>query len=494
MQSSPPAPYNEGKARAIRELSQFSIHSQRSISSAHSAQSESNPTKRSGFGDSTNDLFNNPDVLMSTQHNFEDDTNDLPNIPRIRSTAKKATAWRMPQSEPNIDTSMVNKQFNDFDQSISDDDLESIEQARGDNRSNRGTPAKMSSRGFDSLYDVTPPTGRSRKSYAAETGSLRRDAQIRRASRNDMDNGASPRPGSTRHSPALSSKQDRKRPSLAKLHAKLSEDESTFMQERPPNPTFQHSTSTRWGNSRSRTTSLQADKHADVSQYTNATSRSRPTTAQNPTAQSFILPDLPNLTELVSGVFEDGTPVFSKSAPIRSRFAAPGRGGNNGRQPSHIPVDSVPIPKDEKAIFAALQLLQDKVAQMEHERAEQEKKLEDQELEIVELKATAQAQTHSRGRDSALGSTDGEGSGRGSWKVEKTRTFMIVDKVALANKHSQGSMLQYRLYERNWIVRNARWPWSKLRRSASALKETTWQASLAWHFRLVKSSRSINKL
>ncbi|KAL5451371.1 hypothetical protein PMIN06_006261 [Paraphaeosphaeria minitans] len=419
MQSSPP--YSEGKARAIRELSQSLNHSQRSLSSVHSAASESNPTKRSGFGDTTDDFFNDPNVLMSTQHNIEDETNTLPKYPRIRSTAKKANAWRMPQLEINPDTSMVNKEFGDFDHSISDDEVDAVEQARGDHRSNRGTPARMSSHGFDSLYDITPPTGRSRKSYTADMGSLRRDAQIRRASRNDMDNGASPRPGSTRNSPALSSKQERKRASLAQLHAKLSEDESGLMQERPPTTTFQHSTSTRWGNPRSRQTSLQMDGNVDASQHLTATPRSRPATAQNPTAQSFILPDLPNLTELVSGVFEDGTPVFSKNAPMRSRFVAPGKGGNGGRQPLHIPVDSVPIPKDEKAIFAALQLLQDKVAQMEHERAEQEKKIEDQELEIIELKASAQAQAQFRRSDSALGSTDGEGSGKASWKVEKTR-------------------------------------------------------------------------
>lgn len=423
MQSSPP--YSEGKARALRELSQSLLHnnSQRSISSVRSAPSESNPTKRSGFGDTTNDFFDNPDVLMSTQHGIDEDTNTLPpRYPRIRSTAKKATAWRMPRPEPNPDTSMVNKEFGDFDHSISDEELESIEQARGDQRSHRGSPANMSSRHFDSLYDVTPVTNRSRKSHGAETGSLRRDAQIRRASRNDgMENGASPRPGSTRNSPALSSKQDRKRTSLAQLHAKLSEDESSFMHERPPTTTFQHSTSTRWGNARSRHTSLQLDGNVDASQHMSATPRSRTATAQNPTAQSFILPDLPNLTELVSGVFEDGTPVFSKTASMRSRYAAPGKGGNGGRQPSHIPVDSVPIPRDEKAIFAALQLLQEKVAQMEAERAEQDKKIEDQELEIVELKATAQAQAQTRGRDSALGSTDGEGSGKASWRVEKTR-------------------------------------------------------------------------
>jgi hypothetical protein len=424
MQSSPP--HSDGKARAIRELSASLNHSQRSISPVLPAPSDSNPTKRSGFSntkDSFDDFFND-DVLMSTQHRIEDDTNTLPQYPRMRSTAKKINSWRPMHSEqPNPDTSMVNKMFNDF--SGSDEEDVSIELARGHNggsRSNRSTPAKMNSRAFDSLYDITPPTNRSRKSYAAETGSLRRDAQIRRASRNDLDMTASPRPASARHSLAAASNQERKRPSLAQMHAKVSEDESSFVEERPPTLTMQTSRSTRWGNPRGRQTSLQTDGNVDASPRMSATPRARPTTAQNTTAQSFVLPDMPNLTELVSGMLEDGTPVFSKTAPARSRLLGANSGG--GRQPSHTPVDSVPISQDEKAIFSALQLLQIKVSEMEHERAEAEKKMEEQELEIIELKAMTQAQERLRRSDSGLGSTDGESSAKGSWKVEKTRKML----------------------------------------------------------------------
>jgi hypothetical protein len=170
---------------------------------------------------------------------------------------------------------------------------------------------------------------------------------------------------------------------------------------------------TRWGN-RSRHTSLQIDGVAEQSTRNNGTTRSRPATAQNATAQSFILPDLPNLTELVSGIFEDGTPVFSKTAPARSRFSAP---PNGGRRPNHIPIEGIPIPEEEKAIFSALQMLQDKVADMERERAEAEKKIEDQDMELIELRATTQAQDKIRRSDSAQDSD----SGKNSWKVEKTR-------------------------------------------------------------------------
>lgn len=363
-------------------------------------------------------------MLMSTQHGFEEETNTLPQYPGIRSTAKKMTSWQPLRSEalaPN--TSMVAKEFGDFDQSMSDEELVSLEQARGGHRSNRNTPSKASSsfQAFNSLYDISPRTNNPRKSYAAETGSLRRDAQIRRASRNEVET-ASPRPTSTRNSPAVPANQERKRASLAQLHAKLSEDESSFMAQRPPTMTFQTTKNTRWGGPRSRDTSLQLDGLVDSVPRVEATPRSRPVTAQTATAQSFVLPDLPNLTELVSGVFQDGTPVFSKTAPPRTRFGMPRNNGRSGgRLSSHTPIDSVPIPDEEKAIFAALQLLQDKVAQMEHERAEAEKKIEEQELEIIEMRVTNQTQDRLRRSDSGLGSTDGESAGKGSWKVEKTR-------------------------------------------------------------------------
>ncbi|CAN9263199.1 unnamed protein product [Alternaria alternata] len=411
MQSSPPM--SEGKARAIRELSRSLSHSPRNITSPSPPPSDSNPTQRSGFGTNTSQFFDDPDILMSTQHNIAEDTNTLPGYPRIRSTAKKMNTWapfRSEQVQP--DTSMVNKEFGDFDHSISDEESMAIEQARG-NRSNRGTPSKMSSQ-FNSLYDITPPTNRSRKSYQADTGSLRRDAAIRRASRNDLDYTASPRPASKRNSPALSTKESRKSTSLAQLHAKLSEDESSFMEHRPPTLTMESTKNTRWGN-RSRQTSLQTDGNVDALPQPKATSRSRPATAQNATAQSFILPDLPNLTELVSGVFDDGTPVFSKTAPSRSRFAAPPYGG---RRPSHIPIDGAPIPDEEKAIFAALQQLQEKIADMEREREDKDKKIDEQELELIELRATTQAQEKLRRSDSAQ---DSDAGGKSGWKVEKTR-------------------------------------------------------------------------
>ncbi|KAF2200381.1 hypothetical protein GQ43DRAFT_373943 [Delitschia confertaspora ATCC 74209] len=416
----PPTPRSsEGKARAIRELSRELSHSPRSLPSLSQQQSDSQPTHQFSTGLSLDSLSDNEDVLQSTRQFNDDTTNALPTQPYIRSTAKKVGAWQPPMSEPPIDTSMVDKHFNDFDHTISEGEEDSIELARGGNKSNRSTPGRglhSSFTDFNPLYDMTPPKGRTRKSYgAAETGNLRRDAQVRRASQKDV---LSPRPTGTRNSPAPGPSKDRKRNSLAHLHAKVTE-EDTFMSERPPTGTIKAPTS-RF--SRSRQGSPQLNNPTQTPQHT-VTGTNRPNTATNATYQSFMLPDLPNLTELVSGVFQDGTPVFSKTAPPRHRFAAPSQpGGNGGEQPNHVPIDSVPIPEDGKAVLASLNLLREKVAQLEHERAEAEKTIEEQELEIVQLRTVNQVQEKLRGRDSALGSTDGEGSGGiSNWKVEKTR-------------------------------------------------------------------------
>jgi hypothetical protein len=395
-------------------------HSTRSIPSLSPPPSDSNPTQQ--FDPNSSDFWNNDEVLMSTQHRFEEETNTLPQTayPRIRSTAKKVGTWQMQRSEqPVPDTSMVNKEFQDFDHSVSEQEDLSLEQARGVPRSNRSTPGKVNSSfgAFNSLYDMTPPSARTRKSAAAETGSLRKDAQIRRASRNDMDT-ASPRPANMRKSPAVAANVDRKRTSLAQSHAKIPEDESSFIEERPPTLTFQ-AKSTRWGAPRSRQSSLQLDGVADATGPANDPGRSRPATAQTGTAQSFMLPDIPNLTELVSGVFQDGTPLFSKNTPARTRFSTAKRGRD--KQPMHIPVDSVPIPEEEKAIFASLQLLQEKVSQLEQERAEAEKKIEEQEVEIIELKSAQNARMTSRGSDARYDSNDRDASGKNTWKIEKTR-------------------------------------------------------------------------
>ncbi|OCL08105.1 hypothetical protein AOQ84DRAFT_293844 [Glonium stellatum] len=444
---------SEGKARLLRELSREISHSPRHLPSPTPVDRDSNPTLNYSsiqeFATSTSMFDPEHEALMSTRQLDDDTRNPLPTLPNLRSTAKKFAYYNPPGSDLPVSTSMVNKEFIDFDHlSDSEEDSISIEQGRGAKKSARSTPGKPNSSFnmspnvlfHDSLYDMTPPPVRARatpkKGNAAEPTSLRRDAQIRRATsvpQKGADEGVSIlRTAGDRVSPMKVGNNERRRNTLAQMHAKVTSEDESFIDERPPTVTFT-AKNTRFAGSRSRQSSAQGLDHVVKSVETpqraaNGTPRSSQMTG-NATQQSFMLPDLPNLTELVSGVFQDGTPVFSRSTPARSRFTNPrnpGRGST--RQPNHTPIDSVPIPSDEKAIFASLQLLKEKVAQLEQEKAESEKKIEEQEVQIIELRAANEAQEKLRRSDSALGSTDGEGSGeKNNWRVEKTKLEASVD-------------------------------------------------------------------
>jgi len=144
------------------------------------------------------------------------------------------------------------------------------------------------------------------------------------------------------------------------------------------------------------------------------------------THQSFLLPDLPNITELVSGVRQDGTPLFSRSAKAASRFGTPSqRRKPSTLKQSHLPINSVPIPIDEKSLYVSLQLLQGKVTALEADKANAEDKLEEYELEVLQLKSKLEQQARNRHSDSALG-TDIEDGKRRDWQGQKTRKSSLL--------------------------------------------------------------------
>ncbi|KAF2494425.1 hypothetical protein BU16DRAFT_463206 [Lophium mytilinum] len=355
-----------------------------------------------------------------------DTRNSQPTFPHIRSTAKKYGRWQNLAPEPRITSSVVRNEFKDFDQdsefdrgtedSNFTDNSISIERNRGVKRGSHNTPQHLNSSFVmspvplrDSLYDVTPPAKRaSRKtpqqSPLAEPSSLRRDSQMRRVS-------GSPAASAPPAAPGLA--KGLRKTTLSQMHAMVTDDESAI-DDQPPTVTL--TKTARFGTaSRRQEPTQEQNTHARKSQQAfNNTPRS-----VHSTAQSFMLPDLPNLTELVSGVFQDGTPVFNRTSRPRSHFF---RLPTSPTQQGHNPIDSVPIPQEEKAIFASLQLLQEKVAQLEREKDEAEKRMEEQDIEIVELRAAHDAQERDRRPDSGLGSTDGEAaSDRRGWKVEKTK-------------------------------------------------------------------------
>ena len=319
------------------------------------------------------------------------------------------------------------------------DDSMSIEIARGLKGSARNSPYRNAfdddfsenpiiSLG-DSLYEVTgaPPIKNTaaRKYSDMRPESLRKQASVRRAS-------AMPQLELTKTSDIVPPKQRpinaSNRRSLSNVHAKVNEEgNSTIIEDSRQ----LKEKSSRFAKSRIASGDLKSfptrfatqDGLDGVSRNNTprrATSAPDPAFTGNQTAQSFMLPNLPEINELVSGVRKDGTPVFAKSAKAKSRFssASYARGANHDIT-QHAAVHGINLPEDEKAIFTSLQLLQTKVADLEHEKNEVSRKLEDYANAVITLKAQLQAERRLRRPDSGL-SMDDENSTKDKWRVERS--------------------------------------------------------------------------
>ena len=159
--------------------------------------------------------------------------------------------------------------------------------------------------------------------------------------------------------------------------------------------------------------------------------------------QSFVIPDMPNITELISGTFTDGTPVFSRTGRSRttsSRFSNAGRKSRLG----HVKVSSIPVPEEEEAIYMSLKLLQDKVADLENEKVEADaviQELEEKNYTLEEKNGTLEMEAiqrqKSRRSDSGLGTTSGSdagdenGCGRSGYGSRKT----LIEKTRKSSSH-----------------------------------------------------------
>ncbi|CAZ84374.1 unnamed protein product [Tuber melanosporum] len=135
------------------------------------------------------------------------------------------------------------------------------------------------------------------------------------------------------------------------------------------------------------------------------------------TQQSFLLPQMSDLSELISGYPGDAT-----------RFSRKRTSG--GFPKTHKPLESIPVPHDERAILMAMKLLQDKVEALEGSKAEAEQQcmhleheLRRSEIRIRQEQHRAKAAEDSlirkRGGDSAFGgSNDGDAEERAKEKMK----------------------------------------------------------------------------
>ncbi|KAI9779441.1 MAG: hypothetical protein M1839_007406 [Geoglossum umbratile] len=453
------------RARLIREMSRDLNRSSRSDSHAVLSDHGSIPDT------TVSDFDPDNEALMSTRQ-LDSTTNRLP---ELRASAKKFGRHSNPEVDFVMDTSAIGKAFPDFTMGgSSGDGSDSIEIGRGGKKAARGTYGRGASREFslNAPYSVGDDSVRSSKAMIGSfevlstpparprvPGSLKQGAQSKRATSSQKENqDPSPPPAKTSDyvSNGSKSSSSRERRTLAEIHARVtSEDDGSLVsEERPPTVNIT-AKSSRFVNTRNRQSSgasgasgagvsvpskftTAEDFLQDLAYGTGASQNPRSAQARvassnvaavGATQQSFLLPDLPNLSELVSGVFNDGTPVFSRTRGTRSRFASSTYPrGNAANKPDHIPIESIPVPEEERALFVSLKLLQDKVAELENEKSETKKRVEELKGENEMLKAERKERERLRRSDSALGMADsgsdgaeGYGGRNGNWVKEKSR-------------------------------------------------------------------------
>ncbi|KIW04247.1 uncharacterized protein PV09_04552 [Verruconis gallopava] len=338
----------------------------------------------------------NDDALMSTKHHIDEDDSHF--LPKIRTTAQQRRYYN-PELPPQVPTSAVRREFGDFDHSNSTDDEEnSIEVGRGigntPSKPNKSLDSEILLEIGNSHYEFkgTPPS----RSRPTPKSNLRKEAQLRRASSTRV-------PTNTR-----STKEN-----------VMAQHDNQDARSRP----------TRFA---SRTVSANNDTYQRPLAGTPQRANGTPRGVANSTVQSFLLPEMPNLTELFGGSIK-GTPMLSRGLPNRRVTPAnPGPG-------NYIPVSSVPIPEEEKAILHSLQILKERLEQVEQEKAEADHRIEEYEIQVSELQAQLDAHASLRRSDSALGSSDGEavGSSKNKWKIEKAQLESSVQSLKRRLEHAE---------------------------------------------------------
>ncbi|KAK4692475.1 hypothetical protein P7C71_g4741, partial [Lecanoromycetidae sp. Uapishka_2] len=442
---------SQHRAQLFRDLSKDSNRTRNSSeSSRHSQPTESSPPSVSDFNPEKDEALESTRTMADqAQH-----------LPELRASAQKYNMFAKIQRKDedreqdyDINTSAVARAFPDFSQGSSafDDGLEpdspSIEIGRGAKMANGaiiGKPGRSREYSFNAQLDTnedsfnsdkpfdigdgyqvmyTPPI-RSRKTSNKTEGtprdSLKGDVQPRKGSslRKQIVDPSPPAAktadyGSGESRNASGENQRFRVPLQSRVRNE--DDLSHVSEDRVPavDPTARN---TRFGNTRtqrnrshdalpSRFSSAQtlmnsiAPKQQQMTQTISST---------NPTVQqSFALPSMPKMNELLSGVFDNGTPVFS-------RHGQPSRFVQNLQQRKdshrHPNIDEIAMRTDEQAIYLQLQMLQDKCAQLEKKDVETSNIIH----ELKEKKRTLEDEKNARyqasRRDSGLGTSDSEGA------------------------------------------------------------------------------------
>ncbi|GFF54113.1 hypothetical protein IFM62136_02499 [Aspergillus lentulus] len=392
------------------------------MSRENTRRSEATTNSFASFG---SDFDPEHEALASTKH-FE----NSPKLPDMKGSARKQIN-NFEDEEPDyaIDTSALERAFPEFSPvGTSEDDTEesiSVEAGRGINKPTRRLDDSRNSlmsiensvRSSSPAVRLDYPTSHTPQKSAmrvssrrAASESLRRDAQLRQASLAHKEN-----------RDPLSSKAARKdqRRTLSEMHAKVRDSyDGSFIADERPQPVATSTRATRFGNVNLSHQIADAVERASQEAYAkelrrgklhnNLRNASSNGAGDTGTMQSFLLPDLPNLSELVSGVYEDGTPVYTRQSRARAtRFVSPPNDGADvSMTREHIPLDAIPIPEDEKALFVSLRLLQDKVSELERAKSDAERKIDEMRQENAALKAGRSHRKDKHGRPRVYESED----------------------------------------------------------------------------------------
>lgn len=373
----------------------------------------SNRSSRSGGSVASHTTFSDANSEFDPDQEALVSTRQFDHSNRLAKQYQGAFQEQQLQEEQNfaIDTSALQRAFPEFSHAVSSDEEEdiSIEIGRGGKKSshrlddsrnsimslNNSVRSSSPAIRFDSPPVSTPPRSAlrnvSNRGQASNGDDLRKGVQLRQASLAHKETNASPNPTPKDKGLKQRVASGDQRRTLSEMHAKVAETyDGSYLSDEKPATVTTTARNTRFGHVKSGNYAINGTQDVedqdDVNQYGVGASAHN-TVSDMPTQRSFMLPDLPNLSELVSGVYQDGTPVFTRHGnPRTTRFMSTYH-TDTGTKPGHVEVGSVPIPDDEKEIFVSLRLLQEKVAQLEHEKSETERNAEDMRQEALMLKS-----------------------------------------------------------------------------------------------------------
>ncbi|KAJ5459463.1 hypothetical protein N7530_011407 [Penicillium desertorum] len=369
--------------------------------------------KNSGLNDDSFSLTNLDDEIMGTSTRRVDEELDY--------DINTSTLDRAFPEFSQIQTSEEEEQELDDDLSHSDLDM-SVEVGRAAEKPGRDDSRSSMMSFENSVRSSSPamrveyptpqkPVASTRPSRRAVSDNLRKNAQVRRATQAQKET----------MSPHVSKAQRDQRRTFSDMHAKVRDSyEGSFLGDERPAPIATKTRSTRFGNANTSQEIADAIERASRDAYAkelrksasnagtprkssaNATNTNTNTIGDTMTHQSFLLPDLPNISELVSGV---------RVSPHE-----------------HMPLDAVPVPEDEKALFVHLRLLQDKVAELKMFKSEAERKMDNYRQENSSLKANRPRQS------SAKSESEDNAHKKGSKRLENEIQKLDAANLALQNQ------------------------------------------------------------